>query len=358
MVGAAVSGFRRWVAAAALSAAAVFAARFVLVRYGYAPDTGDVRLLDLLVASAFVLVVVSLRRRLGSSDASAEQRIALVAGILALPVAFVSLGQLLGPTAPKQGGTESCSGAAVAGSRLQARTGDFGLNARSGPGTTYAPEGRFDAGCSIGADGYCVGEAVQDLVVPLPDVRWLRLRHTDRYVAAGTLFALSPEAALGNGPEDGCPEGLADPALAADPEIIRLDDETLLVSARPERTSLVGFALYYGDESQRAVEQLGAVPKVTDDSGSVHARLKLPAVRQAAPGRKTVLAVVPCLAPIVPSHSSEHLFSVDVVSGSSADFDGELPDGVLDRLRQAGCRVDPSASNEQIAVAAESIAPD
>ncbi len=355
----ALAAWDTWIGLALLSALVVFTVRLLLVRYGYVHDEGRVRLLDLLVGVAFLFLAISARASLGSSGATPDQRITLVAGLLALPVASVALVQLAGPQAPKQAGAPTCEGSAVAGSRLQARTGQFGLNARGGPGTTYLPEGRFDAGCVVGVDGYCVGEPVQDVVVPLPDVRWLRLRHSDRYVAAGTLFALSPEAALGGRPEPDCPENLPDPALAAAPKISRPDPDTLLIEARPLRTGLVGLGLYYEGSSPQRLEQLGRTPKLVHTSGPAFARLSLTPTRASSPGsRHLILAVVPCLAPVVPSHDNEHMLRIDLTTGRATAFaDPERLGELRDRLRQAACRVDPSATNKEIASAATSTPP-
>jgi len=217
---------------------------------------------------------VSARSRLGGNEATGEQRVALVAAVLALPVASVAIAQLLGPSAPQISGVSACSGVPVAGSRLQARTGQSGLNARSGPGTTYALEGRFDIGCTVGVDGYCVGESVQDLVVPLPDVRWLRLRHSHRYVASGTLISLGPETSLGSEPERSCPERQLDPNLAAPPSISRLGPNMLVIKTRPIRSKLVGFGLCYERSAPAQVERLGITPKLVDGTGHVLANCR------------------------------------------------------------------------------------
>jgi hypothetical protein len=343
---------------AAACAGAVFGIRLPLVRLGYIYSPGSVRLLDLLVAAAFLLVAVGARRRLGSPTATAEQRLALVAGILALPVASVALVQVLGPAASQQSGGLACSGSPVAGSALEARTGAFGLNARSGPGTTYAPEGRFDTNCTIGVDGYCVGEGVQDVVVPLPDVRWLRLRHSHRYVAAGTLFALGPESSLKGAPEEDCPEHQPDPVLVGPPRVSRVDKNILLISAEPVRTELVGFSLYYEQTSPMRLEQLGITPKRVDaKTGRIYARANLANIRAASPSaRHVTLAVVPCLAPVVPSHTGEHLIHIELKTGRTAKVaTGQAPQ--LERLRQAACRIDPSASNNDIKTATVSRGP-
>lgn len=324
---------------------AAVAVRLTLVGLGYVSGTTRVRLLDLTVASIFLIAAVAARRYLGST-ATAEQRVSILAGALALPVAAFALLQLVVPTTPPQAGGAACAGAPVAGSDYQAKTGQYGLNARTGPGTTFEPAGRFDAGCIVGIDGYCVGEGVVDISVPLPDVRWFRIRHSESYVSAGTLFALSPASTLGDAPEADCPLGLPDPSLQAAVGIAANGDGTLGLSAVPNNTNLVGFGLYYegtGGQSE-LIDQLGIAPKLTNSSGVVTATMSLAGVQATAPTTQFVtLAVVPCLAATVPSHADAQLFHIELATGAVAPLDAGSRDEQLPRLRQAACRTDPSA---------------
>jgi hypothetical protein len=189
--------------AAGLAVVAV-ALRVAIVGLGYVNGADETKLLDVAVGSIFVLVAISVRSLLRDVTTS-EQGVTIPAGALALPVAACSLLQLLVPPSPVSAGGAPCDGASVAGSAYQAKTGQYGLSARLGPGATFAPARRFDASCTVGVDGYCVGEGVNDTGVPLPDVRWLRPRHTEFHVPAGTVFDLSAAADLGTAPEADCP---------------------------------------------------------------------------------------------------------------------------------------------------------
>src|SRR3712207_4207154 len=150
-----------------------------------------------------------------------------------LPVATFSLVQLLSPAVPAEAGGPPCDGAPVSGSAFQAKTGELGLNARSGPGTTFAPARRFDASCVIGVGGYCVGEGVNDVAVPLPDVRWLRLHRTEVYVSAGLVFPLSAESELGAAPLEDCPLATPEPSLDGDVEVSVVGDDSRQLRVRP-----------------------------------------------------------------------------------------------------------------------------
>lgn len=331
--------------------------RGFLVERGWTYQANQIRYLDIALAVA-VLATIGFASftLLGSSDASV--RTAVIAAVLTLPVAAYGLLQVVFPGADVQAGS-SCQGASVAGSRFQAKTGTYGLNARSGPETNYAPERRFDADCAVGADGYCIGEPVADLTVPvLPDVRWLRLHHTHSYIAGGTVFALSPERDLGDKPEADCPLGLHEPTITGDATLKTLPARQIRIAAVPERTRLIGFSYNYIEKTTvtQVVQQLGITPKVPNAAGQVSAVLNLDGVKQAHPAATgIVLAVVSCLAAIVPSHTGAQYFAVDLRTGRSVRLTTTTKfKNTAGRLREAACRIDPDVGPDQVASAAQS----
>ena len=193
---------------------------------------------------------------------------------------------------------------------------------------------------------------MQDIAVPLPDVRWIRLRHSHSYVSAGATFSLSPEADLGKKPEQDCPLHNEDPALSAPIKVLAPDQSGYMqITALPKRTTLVGFGLNYEAPQLlgELVEQLGTTPKVVNAQGAIRAAFSPSAARAEVPTATSVdLAVVPCLAPIVPSHEGEQVVRIDLKTYAVTrltKFPGGFP---LDRLRQAACRIDPDADNKSI----------
>ena len=191
------------------------------------------------------------------------------------------------------------------------------------------------------------------------DVRWLRLRHTRDYVTAGLVFALRPERELGDGPEEDCPGGQPEPSLRGDVTHEQVDADTVRFKARPLGTELVGFGLDYvgpkGDSidvSQEGVSlQLGITPKVRRPNGIVRVDLSLSGNRAVVAAATAVtVAVVPCLAPIVPSHEAGQLLSVNLASGRVKTLDWDL--NGADRQVQAACRLDPTKSNDDFSEAA------
>jgi len=289
-----------------------------------------------------------------------EERLGLTAGVLALPVAAFATLQVVVPTNPSDTDVAACDGAAIAGSGLVAKTGSNGLNARPGPGTTYKPTRRFGPDCLIGADAYCIGEPVKDMFVPsLFDVRWLRLRHTDDYVAAGLVSAVRSGGGLGDEPADECPGGHGEPALDGDVSYENRDPDTIRFRARPIGAELVGFSLDFIGPDNESLDvssagvspQLGITPKVRRANGIVRGDLSLSGNLAEVPSASFVdVTVVPCLAPIVPSHADGQRLRVDLSTGTVTRMDWIWKDDAPQV--HAACRLDPTKGNEEFAEAA------
>ncbi|WP_169742105.1 hypothetical protein [Phycicoccus jejuensis] len=214
----------------------------------------------------------------------------------------------------------------------------------------YPLTGRFADECAVGVDGFCIGEPVQDSQIPLPDVRWYRLRHRDDYVAAAKLFALSPERELGAKPEDSCPAFARTAKLARAPVTKRLKDGTLGIEAAPQGTPMVGFALapVPNPPGEPPVEQLGRSPR-TAENGTVRIRLN-PKVGLSRGLEAELVAVVACLAPSAPSRQGSVVLRVDLSSGQVTP--ASPSSDLLQRLQFAACRVDPNLPNDQLQAAA------
>jgi hypothetical protein len=131
-----------------------------------------VQLWNILTAISLILLVTNWkkpalsRRRIkpiAQRDAKGEdRRLERLITILALPVAVVTFTNMAVPTSPAHATGPTCKNARVDGVNLVAvTTGENGINARSGPGFSYPQTGRFEKGCTIGFDSYCIGAPVQ-----------------------------------------------------------------------------------------------------------------------------------------------------------------------------------------------------
>lgn len=138
----------------------------------------------------------------GNQDSS----LSILAAILGLAVAGYSIGQLLAPNTPHEASVAACAGVPVNGAKYLAITTGVGANARSGPMAEYQELHHYPADCTLGFDGYCVGEPETDPAFStIPDVRWLIVHgHPDQLVTAAYVLTESAESELGQTPSPGC----------------------------------------------------------------------------------------------------------------------------------------------------------
>lgn len=96
-----------------------------------------------------------------SSNDHDDRRYERIVTILGIPAVIVTTVNLALPATPSGTVAQACRNAQISGARFIALSnGRSGTNARSGPGLSFPQVDRFDQGCSIGFDGYCVGEPV------------------------------------------------------------------------------------------------------------------------------------------------------------------------------------------------------
>jgi hypothetical protein len=325
------------------------AARFVLFGRGWVAGADRVWAANLIIAGLATLTIgATLWRRLSASDL--PTRIGVVSTLIGVPAAAIGLAQFVAPSTPNEATAPSCRGASVAGGKLLATTKEPGVNARSGPGTTFPQTRRFAADCTLAFDGYCIGEATNDLVTQLPDIRWLILHRAwgqpEALVAAGKVQSQSAESHLGDAPDPRCSNlgGLRPPAPVK--VTVRRSGELLTIEAHSARSRLIGFAVMVSippkDGSDRFA-QLGIQPKTTDDRGYVSANWAIKTSGRAV-GRSSrlTLLVAACLAPAVAQVGSEGILQYEW-DGRQAIRRGSIlvSDSERSRLLAAACRIAP-----------------
>jgi hypothetical protein len=240
-----------------------------------------------------------------------------------------------------------CAGASVAGSRFLAVTSEtrIGVNVRSGPGTDFPQTGRFTSGCTLGFDGYCVGEPAPDFLTGEPDVRWLRLHRSPGYVSASVMRSVTADSGLRPAPHPKCP---GDGAMRAydpaewDPPRGGPDGAVVLAASSPGAV-LLGFAVLLPEPLRRGTGQVRQVALVAaDENGHGAAQWNTSASTRdmQAPG-DVVAAVSVCLAGAVPQPGTQKLvrFSWDGNALRGPLAIGTPPDPrALRRLETAACR--------------------
>ncbi len=207
-----------WVrAATVVGAAIIVTARVWLFMTGRQYGASTERAWNLVVAAVIGLMVLTwyqvaaVRRRRAGNDVEIGSVVSAATAALAFAAAAVGTVSLIAPNTPTQAAAPACAGAPVYGSRFFAQTVEAlgGANARSGPGTGYPQVNRFSAGCTLGFDGYCIGQPIGDFRAmignePWPDQRWLIVHRRNQLVASGRVQSQTKEAALGDRPDPRC----------------------------------------------------------------------------------------------------------------------------------------------------------
>ena len=158
------------------------------------------------------------------------------------------------PTTPDQAAAPACRGVPVAGAPFFAQTVSTGVNARAGAGTGYGQVNRFGGDCTLGFDGYCIGEPIGDPVTQLPDTRWL-IVHSRRYlVASARVRSQSKEADLGGKPAADCARRYGGLPQPGPPNLVvkvtsSLPPAAATLSVTAKSAALIGYAVRVLDPS-------------------------------------------------------------------------------------------------------------
>lgn len=224
------------------------------------------------------------------------------------------------PVVPASITTQACPTARVRDVPYLATTlPDLGVNARAGAARNADPVGRYPGGCTIGFDGYCVGEPIDDLAYlgqtsKRLDSRWLRVaqsrdwRHPlahmlsgepdgTRFVSSGRVTVIATHGRLRKLPPTDCGAGSGDVADFTAPL------PTTATNGNPVDLTPTGIRLYdYGaavwlggnsrSQSFRQVD-MGPDGRLLWKAGVTATQLR----EKPAP---VLIAVTACLAPGVP----------------------------------------------------------
>jgi hypothetical protein len=281
-------------------------------------------------------------------------RFNLIAGTVTAAVAAAGL---LLPAAPTSAAEAACRGAPLRTASLLATTQAVGANARQGPGESFPQAFRFAGGCTVGFDGYCLGEPVASAFFKdWLDDRWLQVpRHrnwlhrpaallsgepdTDRFVAAAVVTAQSPPSALRPLGQDTC--GSGETSLEPVRLTVTATGSAFALKAEANGAPDVGFALWLaaGDTTGRAFRQIAG--------GNLRSARWDPRITAASIEGITAVAVLaqPCLGPSVPA--DEELgdlrrFVLTPGGAVSPANDGPpLPSAIRQRLMRTACQSPP-----------------
>lgn len=289
----------------------------------YSPT--DVWAADVVVAVVvFLAMIIFLAFPKGQYQhpkASWERRLATVGVAIAVPVGLVGVVQLAAPNTLHSAAAPACAGAPITGGKFLATTPSSGLNARSGPDTTYPQVQRFAANCTLAFDGYCIGEPVNDLrTTEYPDQRWLILHRPWQswpwkkmpwgdppyaLVAAGTVQSQSAESDLGERPEQACSRLGGWKAPSPISLKTSISEGVVVIRAFSEQAEIIGLSIASSQPLKNGSDSVFPLtepaPKLTHGTGIITAAWNAQAATGPAVGRPatfTLLASV-CLGPAV-----------------------------------------------------------
>jgi len=313
----------RWHAARAVTvvvAVLVVTARIWLFVTGRQYGASAERAWNLVVAAAIGLMVLTwsqaraARRHAAGEVVEVGSVVAGASAALAFAAAAVGSVSLIVPSTPTQAAAPACEGAPVYGARFFAQTVQElgGVNARSGPGTSHPQVNRFSGGCTLGFDGYCIGEPIGDFRVllgkePWPDQRWLIVHRRAQLVASAKVQSQSKEAALGDQPDPRCAGwgGRAQPKIITFTVTPSANGRGLAgLQAQTTGAVVVGYAVRLLTTPVDAVDPYGPIGAKSNAPG-FSARWAPSVAAAHLPGRsgEVQVAAVVCLAAGVPDRA-------------------------------------------------------
>ncbi len=258
-----------------------------------------------LVAAGVIVGAGSLVLRVIRMPGTPEATLSALAALTGLAVSAYGLAELVAPNTPVAAAAPACDGAPVYGARYFAQTGDGILaTARVGPGREYEPVNRYRSGCTLGFDGYCIGEPVEDIFLGngvaspyIPDQRWLVVHDRHELISAAVVRTQSREALLGEQPHQKCGEwgGMEQPRTVS---TLAFRDGKF--TAKAADAIIVGFALYY--ETAHGPET-GQLDFATDPS-NFSVAWTVPRHRVLDNVKEAWVSATICLASGAPSHDS------------------------------------------------------
>jgi hypothetical protein len=181
----------------------VVSAREVLIRSGTVYGSENVHLVT-VVAAGLVLGIAG----------TLYGQVTKAAAVVGAGTAALAALQLV-PYTPSIATAAACPGAQVYGVAFLGTSHPIGVNARAGPGRSFEQTARFQGDCSVGFEGFCLGEPVLDQFIvekyQVPDVRWYELPDSRGYISAAVIEAQSPTSEIRAQPH--CPGAFPPPLL-------------------------------------------------------------------------------------------------------------------------------------------------
>ena len=346
-------------------------ARIALVRVGWLFGSGRLLAVDAAISALLVIGVAVARRFTAARPAdqpgpagSLTDWLGIAAAVLGLPGLVISLSNLFAPPTPHGLSVPICAGAPAYGWEYYGvTTGPIGNYARSGPGLNFPQTDRFDANCTLGFEGYCLGDPVTDPFTEWPETRWLLVgRHTRnpartaarllssesgdmRFVTHAYVAPKSPDGDLDYLGDEICGRGRPQPGpvtMIAD----QPTDAGITFRMQVDNAERVGLALSMPRPLTRAgsaVRMIYSAP--VDATGAATITWNADrTVRQLVPHRSEPAYIsvlgTSCLGPVGPAAPTQAAVLTFAIAsdGTVTPAKTRRPDGdIIDQLNRAAC---------------------
>ncbi|WP_374457018.1 hypothetical protein [Nocardioides sp.] len=279
-----------------------------------------------------------------SSTSGSSPALAFAAAAVALPTAAVAAIQVMFPATPYDAAAPACAGAPVLKARFLGQTVAPGVNARDGAGTGFPNVDRYGGSCTLGFDGFCIGEPVVEKLSGLEDTRWYIVHGRDHVVSSSKIRDQSPVARLAPKPDADCESKYGGLPAPDELEFTPSRDSGPLVklSARAEGASLVGYAVYNPDprSGTYGYSRVGIVDTEPTFDGTWDSSTAVSDLRKQE--GTIYLGAAICLAAEVPFRDAA-VFAATYRDGRVVRLrpDERLNDDATKLLRQTACSTSP-----------------
>jgi hypothetical protein len=370
---------RHWVIFSAW-ALVVGGLRASLVWSGLLYGAGRIITADVAISIFLILVLaaqMSGKTKNVSPGAGAQRswgdRVGVVAAVLGFPALIASVLSLVAPPTPPGVSAAACAGTQTYSTAyLGVTLGPLGDFARNGPGVSFAQTDRLDKDCTVGFEGYCIGDPVDDPYAKgWVDTRWLlvsthsrqpwkEIAHLlsgepsdDRFVSLAYVAPKSPDRQLNYLGPTVCQGGRPQPGRTSLAASAPAASRAVTFTAQAAETERIGLAVYVPSAALSQGSSIRKMESAPTDIGGVatitwQAKNTLDSLTAKRTGPITVVVLaVPCLGPDAPADAD-----VAATRTYSVATDGTLREtakppapapNVVDSLRRAACDSDQLA---------------
>jgi hypothetical protein len=368
---------RHWVIFFSAVALVLVGLRVSLVWFGLLYGTGRIVSADVVISIALLLLLAFLmsgNTGKASAQSSWGDRVGVVATVVGFPALIAAGLSFIAPPTPPGLSAAACAGTQTYhAAYLGVTVGPLGNFARSGPGVSFAQTDRLDKDCTVGFEGYCIGDPVGDPVATgWVDTRWIlvsahsrqpwkEIAHLlsgepsdNRFISLAYIAPKSPDRQLNYLGPAVCRGGRPQPGRTSLKPSAPAASGAVTFTAQATETERIGMAVYVPPTALSqgsSIRRVESTPTGFDGKATItwQAEHTLDSLTPKRKGPITVVVLAaPCLGPNAPADAD-----VAATLTYSVATDGTLREmakpptpapNVIDALRRAACDSDETAN--------------